>query len=188
MRILGVAAAIAAGVVAGGFGLQWIGLPRAGRGDVVAARASVWLHRYREASSELRIDGRRVHATCVRRWVDTPSGVERRGTLLRLATGGTIRAVPPRTLIIRGLTTRRPVATLLAAGCTTVLGDRLASLAQFDGGVRAARMHLGDVSALVVRFPYLTLYVDRSSGRPIGVSNPWTQGRFRLIPVFHRRR
>lgn len=187
MRTFGIAAAIAAGVVAGGFGLQWIGLPRAGRGDVVAARAALWLARYREASSEVTIGRRHVHATCVRRWVETRSGRLRRGTLLRLETGGTIRDVPPHTLLIDGLTTSRPVAMLLAAGCTKVLGDRLATLAQFDGGVRARRVYLGDVNALAVRFPYLTLYVDRASGQPIGVTNPWAQGRFHLVPLFHRR-
>jgi hypothetical protein len=186
MRTLGIAAAIIASVVAGGFGLQWFGLPRAGRGNVIAARASVWLRRYREASGELEIGGRHIHATCVRRWVETPSGRLRRGTLLRLATGGTMRDLPPRTLVTDGLTTSRPVAMLLAAGCTKVLGDRLASLAQFDGGVRARRVVLGDVSALAVRFPYLTLYVDRTDGRPIGVTTPWAQGRFRLVPILHR--
>jgi hypothetical protein len=183
VRAVGVAAAIAVSVVAGGFGLQWIGLPRAGRGDVVAARATVWLGRYREASSNLLIGGRRVHATCVRGWIDDVRGRDRRGTLLRLADGGTIRDFPPHTMVIRGMQTRRPVALLQAAGCTKVLADRLAGLAQFVGGVKAVRVDLDGVRAYAVRFPRLTLYVARNSDRPIGVTNPWLHGMFRLIPM-----
>lgn len=187
VRVVGVAVVIAVGVAAVGFAVQWLGLPRAGRGDVVAAHATVWLGRYREASSNLLIGGRRVHATCVHGWIDTLRGLDRRGTLLRLATGGTIRDFPPHTLIIRGMSIRRPVALLQAAGCTRVLGDRLATLAQFDGGVKAIRVHLDGVRAYAVRFPRLTLYVDRSTGRPIGVTNPWLRGTFRLIPLLHLR-
>jgi hypothetical protein len=187
VRVVGVAVVIAVGVAAGGFALQRLGLPRAGRGDVVAARATVWLGRYREASSTLLIGGRRVHATCVHGWIDGLRGRDTRGTLLRLATGGTIRDLPPHTLVIRGMPVRRPVALLQAAGCTKVLADRLATLAQFDGGIRATRIDLDGVRALVVRFPRLTLYVDRGTGRPIGVTNPWLRGTFRLIPRLHVR-
>ena len=187
MRVLGVAAIIAAGVVAGAFLLQGLGLPLAGRGDVAAARASVWLDRYRESSGELTIGGRRVHATCVRGWIDAPTGADRRGTLLRLANGATIRDFPPHTLIMRGVPVRRPVALLQAAGCTRVLADRLAELAQFDGGVRAVGVHVDGASAIAVRFPRLTLFVDRRTDRPIGVTNPWLQGTFHLIPLAHLR-
>ena len=187
MRVVGVAVVIAVGVVAGGFGLQWLGLPRAGAGDVVAARATAWLGRYRETSSTLLIDGRRMHATCVHGWIDTLTGLDRRGTLLRLAAGGTIRDFPPHTLIIRGVPIRQPVALLQAAGCTKVLADRLATLSQFDGGVKAVGVRLDGVQAYAVRFPRLTLYVDRGTGRPIGVTNPWLRGTFRLIPLFHLR-
>ena len=185
MRVLGVAASIAAVVVAGGFALQWLGLPRAGPGDVVAARATLWLSRYRETSSELLIGDRHMHATCVHGWIDTPSGLDRRGTLLRLANGATIRDLPPHTLVLQGPSITRPVATLEAAGCTKVLGDRLASLAQFDGGVRAQRVRVDGVSAFAVRFPRLTLYVERSTDRPIGVTSPWLRGTFHLIPLLH---
>jgi hypothetical protein len=187
MRVVGVAAFIASGVMAGGFLVQWLGLPRAGRGDVVAARASVWLSRYREASAALQIGGRRLHATCVRGWIDTPAGRDRRGTLLRLSDGGTIRDFPPHTLIMRGLPIRRPVALLQAAGCTRVLADRLAFLAQFDGGVRAVHVDLDGTSALAVRFPQLTLYVDRLTDRPIGVTNPWLHGTFHLVRLLRLR-
>jgi hypothetical protein len=187
VRVVGVAAVIAVGVVAGGFVLQWLGLPRAGRGDVVAARATVWLGRYRETSGNLLIGNRRLHATCVRGWIVDLSGRNRRGTLLRLATGGTIRDFPPHTLIVRGIPIRRPIALLQAAGCTKVLADRLATLSQFDGGVKATRIDMDGVPALVVRFPRLTLYVDRITGKPIGVTNPWLRGKFRLIPIRRRR-
>jgi hypothetical protein len=187
VRVVGVAAVMAVGVVVGGFALQWLGLPRAGGGDVVAARATLWLGRYRETSSNLLIGDRHVHATCVRGWIDDLRGRDRRGTLLRLATGGTIRDFPPHTLVVRGVPVRQPVALLQAAGCTKVLADRLATLSQFDGGVRATRIDLNGVRALVVRFPRLTLYVNRSTGRPIGVSNPWLHGTFRLIPLLHPR-
>jgi hypothetical protein len=187
VRVVGVAVVVAVGIAAGGFALQWLGLPHAGRGDVVAARATVWLGRYREASSNLLIDDRRVHATCVRGWIDDGRGRDRRGTLLRLATGGTIRDLPPHTLIVRGVPIRRPVALLQAAGCTKVLADRLASLAQFDGGVKALRVRLDGDRAYAVRFPRLTLYVDRSTGRPIGVTNPWLRGTFRLLPLLRLR-
>jgi hypothetical protein len=76
---------------------------------------------------------------------------------------------------------------LQAAGCTRVLADRLAALAEFDGGVRAVRVRLDGASALAVRFPRLTLYVARRTGRPIAVSNPWLRGTFHLIPLVRLR-
>jgi hypothetical protein len=174
-------------VVACGFGLQWIALPRAGRGDVVAARAAQWLDRYREARSELFVDGRTLHARCFRGWIDGPHGRDVRGTLLAVDNGWTIRDVPPHTLLQRGPLLAHPVATLEAAGCTRVLASRLAQLAQFDGGVSARRLRLDGRAALAVDFPHLTLYVDRRSDIPIGISADHVRSRIRLVPVLPSR-
>jgi|SRR5689334_6396907 hypothetical protein len=181
LRAVALAALVAAGVGAGGFGIQWLALPRAATGDVVAARASKWLGRYREVSSVMVVGRQRVDATCFHGWIDGPRGRDRRGTLLLFTDGASIRDIPPHTLIVRGRLPRRPVALLQAAGCTVVLGNRLAELAQFDGGVRADPVHVAGDAALAVHFPRLTLYVDRHSDLPIGVSNPWSHGRFRLV-------
>ena len=183
LRAVGLAALVVVGIGAAGFVVQWIGLPRPGSGDVVAARASRWLGRYREVSSEMLVGRQRVGATCFHGWIDGPRGLDRRGTLLRFADGATIRDIPPHTLVIHGLLPRRPVALLQAAGCTAVLGRRLGQLAQFDGGVRADPVRLAGDPAFAVHFPRLTLYVDRRTDRPVAVSNPWSRGRFRLVPV-----
>jgi hypothetical protein len=181
LRAVALAALVTAGVGAGGFGIQYLALPHAGTGDLVAARASRWLGRYREASSVVLLGRQWVDATCFHGWIDGPRGRDRRGTLLVLAGGASIRDIPPHTLIVRGRLLRRPVALLQAAGCTIVLANRLAELAQFVGGVRADPVHVAGDAAFAVHFPRLTLYVDRRTDRPIGVSNPWGRGRFRLV-------
>ena len=89
--------------------------------------------------------------------------------------------MPPHTLLFTGAKPKRPVAVLLAAGCTRVLADRLAELAQFAGDVRARRPTLDGVPVLAVDFPHLTLYVARRTGIPIGVNTFRIDGRFRFV-------
>lgn len=195
MRVVGVAALVAAGVAASGFAIQWAALPDAGQGDVVAARASLWLGRYRETASVLEVDGGRLRGVCYHGWIVGRRDRKHRGTLLRLSDGVTLRALPPHTLLFSGTGLfngtglfsgtgpKRPVALLYAAGCTKLLSDHLATLAEFSGHRRARRAVLAGVPVYAVDFPHLTLYVDRTSGKPIGVNAFDIKGRFRFVRV-----
>lgn len=183
MRVVGVAALVAAGVAASGFAIQWAALPSAGKGDVVAARASLWLGRYRETASVLEIDGRRLHGVCYHGWIVGRRDRKHRGTLLRLSDGVVVRALPPHTLLFTGIEPKRPVALLYAAGCTKLLSDHLATLAEFSGHRRARRAVLAGVPVYAVDFPHLTLYVDRTSGKPVGLNAFDIKGRFRFVRV-----
>ena len=186
MRAVGLAAIVAAGVAAGGFGLLQVALPRAGSGDVAAAKAARGLSHYHEAVGEISVGRRNVRATCYHGWIDGLGGRDRRGTLLQLSNGATIRDIPPHTLVSQGpVVTHRLVALLQAAGCTKVLGDRLAELAQFDGGVGARHVHVNGDGALAIRFPRLTVLVDARTGRPLGVDEPTARGIIRLVRVRH---
>lgn len=181
MRVVGLAALVAAGVAACAFAVQWAALPDAGNGNVAAARAAVWLGRYRETRAELTLGGRRLGATCYHGWIDGRRGRDRRGTALLLSNGDAIRALPPHSLLFTGIKPARPVAALEAAGCTKVLGDRLAELAQFAGTVRARRTRFDGTPALAVAFPHLTLYVARRTDIPVGVDTFRIAGRFRFV-------
>jgi hypothetical protein len=182
MRVVGLAALVAAGVLACGFLAQWTALPRAAAGDVAAARAALWLSRYREVKSELAIGHRVVDATCVHGWIDGPHDLDRRGTLLSLGDGATIRDLPPHTLLFHRVSPGHAVALLETAGCTKVLAARLAELAQFDGGIQAHRLMFDGQPALAVRFPHLTLYVNRRTDLPLAVRSGRLHSRLRLVP------
>lgn len=176
MRVVGVATLIAVCVAGCGLALQLVALPRPGKGDVAAARALTWLSRYRESRSQVAVGGRWERGVCLHGWLG-----KRRGTLLRVSNGAVIEDLPPHTLDIDGSIVRRPVALLQAAGCTKVLADRLATDAEFVGGVRARPVHVNGAAAFAIHFPRLVLYVSRRSGRPLGVRTPWAHGVFRLV-------
>jgi hypothetical protein len=181
MRVVGLAALVAAGVAASGFAIQWAALPDAGKGDVVAARAVVWLGRYRETASRLVVDGRTLRGLCYHGWIRG-----RRGTFLRLSDGASVSDLPPHTLRFRGGRPTRPIALLDAAGCTKVLADRLATFAEFHGHTRARHATIDGAGAWAVDFPHLTLYVDRANGRPLGVTSFDIRGRFRFVRITPR--
>lgn len=186
MRVAGVAATIATVVVVSGFAIQWAALPDAGRGNAISARAALWLTRYRYVDGTLRLGGRTLHTTCFHGWIEGRHGRPTRGTLLRLGTGEVVRDLPPHTILFSGPRLRRPVAALESAGCTKVLGDRLAGLAEFGRHVRARRATLGDGPALAIDWPRVTLYVEPGTDVPIGVNAFGIHGRFRLVALHHR--
>jgi hypothetical protein len=178
MRAVGVAALVAAGVVTGCLALLWVGMPRAGAGNVVAAQASKILSEYRETAARIWVGRGWKHATCYHGWVG-----DHRGTLLRLSNGASILDIPPHRLAVVGVLRPRPVAFLQAAGCTAVLANRIAGLAEFSLPVRARAARIAGVRVYVVHFPHLTLFVNRRTHVPVGVSNRWTVGTFRMVRV-----
>lgn len=179
MRAVGLVALVAAGVLGGGYLLQTVALPAPGQGNIAAAHALSWLKRYRSTSGEILVDGRWRNVSCYHGWIDGPRGHDRRGTLLELGRSRTIRDIPPHTLLAEGVP--HPVSLLQAAGCTQVLANRLATLSEFVGGVRAKPVHISGASAFAVHFPHLTLYVVARTGRPLGVNEPRARGIFRLV-------
>jgi hypothetical protein len=183
MRAVGVAALVAAGVVTGCLSLLWLGMPRAGTGNVVAAQASKVLSEYRETAASVWVGARRLHATCYHGWIDAPNGRDHRGTLLRLSNGASILDIPPHRLVVVGSLRPRPVAYLQAAGCTAVLSNRIAGLAEFSLPVRARAARIAGDRVYVVHFPHLTLFVNRRTRVPVAVSNRWTFGTFRIVRI-----
>jgi hypothetical protein len=178
MRVVGVAALIAAGVVACGYAMQRVALPLPGRGDVLAVRATTWLLRYRSTRAEVAAGGRWLNATCWHEWLG-----RHRVTYLTLSNGTVIEDRPPRAPDVDGRQLRRPVALLQAAGCPRVLANRLAVDAESGHPAPIRLVHILGEAALAVRFPQLTVYVSKRSGRPLGVRTPWVHSVFRLVPL-----
>ncbi len=183
MRTAVVAALVAVAVAATGFGLQAAGLRRTPQANVVAARAATWMLRYRFATSTLHLDARIVHGRCLHGWVEGRYERPARGTILVLDNGASVRAIDPSTLLSQGPHTLLPLSALELAGCTQVLGTRIAALAQFDNHVRLDRTSILGQPAFALRFQRLTLLVSAKTARPLGVTLGDATSSIRLSPV-----
>jgi len=183
VRTAAVAALIAFSVAATGFGLQAAGLRRTPHANLVAARAATVLLRYRFATSTLRLGDRVVHGRCFHGWIEGHDERPARGTILVLDNGASVRTIDPNTLIAQGPRRLLPVSALELAGCTQVLGDRIATLAQFDGHVRLRRTSLLGRPALALHFQRLTLLVSAKTDRPLGVTLGGVASTIRLSPL-----
>jgi hypothetical protein len=86
----------------------------------------------------------------------------------------------------QGLARLLPLASLELAGCTQILGDQIAALAEFDDHVELARTRVFGRPALALRFQRLTLLVSRTTDRPLGVSLAGALSSIRLSPVTAR--
>jgi hypothetical protein len=171
---------MAVAVAAAGFGVQAAGLRRAPRANVVAARAADWLLRYRSSTSTFRLGGRTVHGLCRHGWFEGAHERFARGTLLVFDNGASVRALPPRTLLRHGLPRLRSITALDLAGCTHVLGPRIATLAQFDNDVELSRALVRGQPAFALRFERMTLLVSARTGRPLGVRLDGVASRIQL--------
>lgn len=168
MRAVAVASLVATVVVAAGWTLQAVGLPAAHRGNIAAAGAAEWLLRHRFTESTVTFRGRVVHGRCFHGWFDDHEH-RRRGTLLLLDTGASITAVGQHELAVGGLRPLAPLAALELAGCTNVLGPRLASLAVSDADVGVGRASASGRPVLVLHLDRLTLLVNPRSKQPLGI-------------------
>jgi hypothetical protein len=161
VRTVAIAGLVAAAIVGGGFGLQSIGLPQAARGNEAAVRAAEWFMRFRLASSSVRIEGHVLQARCYHGWFDGGHGRDQQGTLLEFRNQ----------LAVRDLR-RHPSAVSLSAlelaGCTDVLGPRVASYAVANT-VSLLHTHVSDRPALAIRLHRLTVFVAPGTDRPLGI-------------------
>jgi hypothetical protein len=183
VRTAAVAALIALSVAAMGFGLQAAGLRRTPQANVVAARAATWMLRYRFATSTLRLGGRLVHGQCFHGWIEGRRERPTRGTILVLDDGASVRAIDPNTLLSLGPRRLLPVSALELAGCTQVLGTRIAALAQFDSHVHLRRTSILGQPVFALHFQRLTLFVSAKTDRPLGVTLGGVASTIRLSPI-----
>ena len=153
-----------------GFGLQAAGLRRTPQANVVASRAATWMLRYRFVTSTFHLGNRVVHGRCFHGWIEGRHERPARGTILVLDNGASVRAIDPSTLLARGPSRLLPVSALELAGCTQVLGDRIAALAQFDNHVRLHRTSILGQPVFALHFKRLTLFVSAKTDRPLGVT------------------
>jgi hypothetical protein len=175
-----VAVVVAGVTLVGAYVLENQVLPRPARGSLVALRASAWLASHRLSESVIQIGGRRpVHSRCASAWFQAGHDERARGSLVLLADGFSVLAVPPHTLVTGGGTRRdRTVSSLVdleLAGCTHFLARRLEAAAQ-HGHILAfgrADSATGDV-LWTLRLPIdgtrLTLYLKPHSDRLLALS------------------
>ena len=185
MRTAGVAALTALVVAGTGFSLQAAGLRRTPQANVVAARAATLLLRYRFVTSTLSVGARTLHGRCFHGWFESRNERFERGTILVLGNGASVQSIDsqPRS---EGLTSLLALPALELAGCTRILGDRIARLAQFDDHVRLASTEVFGKPALAIRFRTLTLLVSPKTDRPLGVSVAGALSSIRLSPLTPR--
>lgn len=139
--------------------------------------------RYRFATSTLHLGDRMVHGRCFHGWFEGRHDRPARGTILILDNGASVRAIDPDTLLSQGPRTLLPSSALELAGCTQVLGSRIADLAQFDNHVRLARTSIFGQPALALRFRRLTLIVSAKTDRPLGVTLGGVASSIRLSAI-----
>jgi hypothetical protein len=168
MRTAAIAAAVVAAIVAGGWAVQALGLPKPAPGDVAAVAAARWLGRYRLAGSAFRLDGRSVRGQCFHGWFDSPSGRDVRGTLLELSDGTIVRDVPPHDLHAVHMRRLSPLVSLELAGCTDVLAPRVADFA-LTNTIRIRDAQFAGHRALALRLHRLTIFVAPKTFAPLGI-------------------
>jgi hypothetical protein len=170
VRTAAVAALIAFSVAAVGFGLQAAGLRRTPQANAVAARAATWMLRYRFVTSTLRLGERIVHGQCFHGRIEGRHERPVHGTILVFDDGASVRVIDPNTLLSQGPRRLLPASALELAGCTQVLGNRIAALAQFDNHVRLQRTSIFGRPVFALHFQRLTLLVSTKTNRPLGVT------------------
>jgi hypothetical protein len=183
VRTTAVAALIAVAVGATGFTLQAAGLRRTPQVNLAAAHAATWLLRHRFATSTLHLNGRTIHGRCFHGWFEGRRDHPARGTILVFDNGASVRAIDPSALLSEGPRLLPPSAALELAGCTQVLGPRVAALAQFDDHVRLRRMSRFGRRVFALGFDRLTLLVSPKTDRPLGVTLGDATSRIRLVQV-----
>ena len=183
MRTATVAALIAVAVGATGFTLQAAGLRRTPPANVAASHAATWLLRRRFTTRTLHLDGRTIHGRCFHGWFEGRRDRPARGTILVLDNGASVRAIDPNAVLSEGPRTLPPMSALELAGCTQVLGPRVAALAQFDDHVRLRRTSLFGRRVFALGFDRLTLLVSPKTDRPLGVTLGDATSRIRLPEV-----
>jgi hypothetical protein len=177
VRTASVAVLVVVAVAASAFSLEAAGLRPPPHANRVAARAAEWLLGYRYVTSRVDVGGRTIEGRCFHGWFD---GRRRRGTLLALSNGGSVRTVGSRRIVATHAYARSALGALELAGCTYVLGPRLAALAEFDGGVRLKPAWLGGRHVLAVHLHRLIVLVAPRSDRPVGVLLHGLKSRLRL--------
>jgi hypothetical protein len=171
-------------IVAGSaFSLQAAGLRAAPPATTIAAHAARWLLGYRYATSSIEVRGRMLTGRCYHGWFLGSHGRADRGTLLLLSNGGVVRAAGSKHLLAEGSFTAAPMNALELAGCTHVLGSRVASLAQFDPSIRLAHAWLGGRRVDALHFYRLILLVAPKTSRPVGVILHGIKSRIQLERV-----
>lgn len=165
----GVAGAVVAAVLGGGFALQRTALRSPPQATLAALRAASWLERYRLVDSTITLDGGRVvHGRCLQDWFRT-AGRRRRGAILHLDDGYVLLAVPPHTLEPSGgspaIRTASPLVLMELAGCPRVLARRAQTLAQRRRGLTLA----GNRLTFSLKATRVTLVLDPRSGKPLGI-------------------
>jgi hypothetical protein len=184
VRTAGVAAVVAAAVLAAGFGLLGGALRAAPSGAVAVIHAVRWLDRYRYVASDLHLDGRVLHGRCYHGWFEGRRERLQRGTLLLLSNGRSIRVLHANRMLQDGTHwTNRPLVTLELAGCTRVLAPRLVTLAINADAVRQSATTYGGRPAVALRFQRLTLLVAPHTDRPLGLTLDGWSSNIRLTPL-----
>jgi len=176
-----VAAAVVVALGAATLSLQAAGLQRTPPANEMAARAASWMLGYRFTVSSLRIDGKTVGGRCYHGWYEGLHERLDRGSLLLLSDGGLVRYIEPDRFQMQRSFTRAPLNALELAGCTDVLGPRIASLAQFDDHVRLSHEWLDGRRVDALHFHRLTLLVARKTDRPVGVIMRGVKSSFQLV-------
>jgi len=186
VRTAAVAALIVAAVGATCFSLQAAGLRSVPEANSAAARAATWMLRYRLVTSTFQVGNRTVHGLCFHGWIEGLHERPARGTILILDNGASIRLIEQKTLLAQGRYGLLPRTELNLAGCTHVLGDQIAGLAEFGSGLRLQKTLLHGQRALAIRFKRMTLLVSPKTDRPLGVSLAKGASTIRLAPLTAR--
>lgn len=186
MRAALVAAAVVVTLGAATFSLQAAGLQRTPPANRMAARAADWLLGYRLTISSLRVGGRTIDGRCYHGWYDGVHERLDRGSVLLLSDGGSVSYIQPNRFQMQRSFTKTPLNALELAGCTDVLGPRIASLAQFDPSVRLRHEWLDGRRVNALHFHRLTLLVARKTDRPVGVILHGVKSSIELVPVTPR--
>jgi hypothetical protein len=181
-----VAVLVVLGVAASAFSLEAAGLRPAPPANSIAADAGRWLLRYRYVASSIDVHGRVLHGRCYHGWFAGRTGRSQRGTLLLLSNGGFVRAGMSKQIVAHRSFTDAPMNALEVAGCTHILGPRVATLAQFDPNVRIAPAWLDGHRVNAIRFYHLILLVAPKTNRPVGVLLHGVKSRIELERISRR--
>ena len=182
MRTIGLAAAVAVVVAGIGLSLQTGVLPGATPGRVAAVRAVRWLERFRYAASTLELGGHHVRGRCYHGWFGGGGERSLHGTELVLGDGLSVQALENH-LVTRGAQTLPPLNALELAGCTTILGSRLATLAVDAPAVTVERARFDGAPVLALHAERLTVLVSPRSDLPVGVELHGVRSSIRLLPL-----